>query len=40
MATVRSQIGSIRAKTGAESIRELVRRVAVLPPMRSALRMG
>ena len=40
MATVRSQIGSIRSKTGAVSIRELVRRVAVLPPMRSALRMG
>jgi DNA-binding CsgD family transcriptional regulator len=40
MATVRSQIRSIRLKTGAESIRELVRRVAVLPPMRSALRMG
>ncbi len=40
MATVRSQIGSIRAKTGADSIRELVHRVAVLPPMRSALRMG
>jgi DNA-binding CsgD family transcriptional regulator len=39
MATVRSQIRSIRLKTGAESIRELVRRVAVLPPMRSALRM-
>jgi DNA-binding CsgD family transcriptional regulator len=40
MATVRSQIGSIRNKTGAESIRELVRRVAVLPPMRCALRMA
>ena len=39
MTTVRSQIRSIRLKTGAESIRELVRRVAVLPPMRNALRM-
>jgi DNA-binding CsgD family transcriptional regulator len=38
LATVRSQIGSIRAKTGAQSIRELVRRVAVLPPMVSSLR--
>lgn len=40
IATVRSQIGSIRTKTGADSIRELVRRVAVLPPMRTALRTG
>jgi DNA-binding CsgD family transcriptional regulator len=38
LATVRTQIGCIRAKTGTDSIRELVRRVAVLPPMRSALR--
>jgi DNA-binding CsgD family transcriptional regulator len=38
LATVRTQIGSIRAKTGAESIRALVRRVAVLPPMVSSLR--
>ncbi len=38
LATVRTQIGSIRAKTGAESIRDLVRRVAVLPPMVSSLR--
>ena len=36
--TVRTQIGSIRAKTGAASIRELVRQVAVLPPMVGALR--
>lgn len=38
LATVRTQIGAIRAKTGAPSIRDLVRRVAVLPPMVSSLR--
>jgi DNA-binding CsgD family transcriptional regulator len=38
LATVRTQIGSIRAKTGADNIRALVRQVAVLPPMVSALR--
>ena len=38
IATVRSQIGSIRQKTGAESIRALVRQVAVLPPLMSVLR--
>jgi DNA-binding CsgD family transcriptional regulator len=38
LATVRTQIGSIRSKTGAESIRDLVHRVAVLPPMVSSLR--
>lgn len=38
LATVRTQIGSIRAKTGTDSIRDLVRRVAVLPPMVSSLR--
>lgn len=38
LATVRTQIGSIRTKTGAESIRDLVHRVAVLPPMVSSLR--
>ncbi len=38
MATVRTQIGSIRNKTGSASIRELVRMVAVLPPLVSALR--
>jgi DNA-binding CsgD family transcriptional regulator len=36
--TVRTQIGSIRAKTGATSIRELVRQVAALPPLVGALR--
>lgn len=38
LATVRTQIGNIRAKTGAESIRDLVRQVAVLPPMLPCLR--
>lgn len=37
VSTVRSQIGSIRIKTGAESIRALVRQVAVLPPVKGAL---
>ncbi len=40
LATVRTQIGSIRAKTGADSIRALVRQVAVLPPMLSTLRLA
>ena len=38
LSTVRTQIGSIRAKTGAASIRELVRQVARLPPLVGALR--
>lgn len=38
LATVRTQIGSIRSKTGAENIRALVRQVAVLPPMVNSLR--
>ena len=38
VSTVRTQIGSIRAKTGAASISELVRQVAVLPPLVNALR--
>lgn len=38
VSTVRTQIGSIRAKTGVASIREVVRQVAVLPPMVGALR--
>jgi DNA-binding CsgD family transcriptional regulator len=38
ISTVRAQIGSIRTKTGAASIRELVRQVAVLPPLVGALR--
>ncbi len=37
LATIRTQIGSIRAKTGAASIRALVRQVALLPPLVSAL---
>src|SRR5262249_53964596 len=36
--TVRTQMGSTRAKTGAQSIRALVRQGAVLPPLVSALR--
>lgn len=36
--TVRSQVSSIRAKTGAESIAALVRQVAVLPPLLGVLR--
>ena len=35
--TVRTQIGSIRGKTGAASIRALVQQLAVLPPMESTL---
>jgi DNA-binding CsgD family transcriptional regulator len=38
VSTIRTQIGSIRAKTGASSISELVRQVAVLPPVVGALR--
>jgi DNA-binding CsgD family transcriptional regulator len=38
VSTVRSQLSSIRAKTGANSLRELVRQVAVLPPLLGALR--
>ena len=38
VSTVRTQIGSIRGKTGAASIRELVGQVAVLPPLVGALR--
>lgn len=40
LSTVRSQISSIRQKTGTSSVRELVNRVSSLPPMVSALRMG
>jgi len=38
ISTVRTQISSIRAKTGASSIRELIHQVASLPPMVGALR--
>lgn len=40
ISTVRSQIGSIRAKTGSASIRELVRQAAALPPLMTVLRAG
>ena len=39
ISTVRSQIQSIRAKSGANSISELMRQLAMLPPLMSALRM-
>lgn len=38
LSTVRTQIGAIREKTGADSIGALVRQVAALPPMVGALR--
>ena len=38
VSTVRTQIASLRQKTGAASIRELVKRVASLPPLVPALR--
>ncbi|MCK6434971.1 MAG: helix-turn-helix transcriptional regulator [Aquabacterium sp.] len=37
LATIRTQIGSVRAKTGSASIRALVRQVAMLPPLLGAL---
>jgi DNA-binding CsgD family transcriptional regulator len=37
LSTVRSQIGSLRAKTGAKDIGALVRTVAMLPPLVNAL---
>lgn len=40
LSTVRSQISSIRTKTGAASIRDLVRQVGLLPPLVGALRHG
>jgi len=40
MTTIRTQIGSIRQKTGAASLRALVRQVAVLPPLVGALGRG
>jgi len=40
ISTVRTQIGNLRLKTGAQSIRALVRQVAVLPPLMGALRRG
>jgi DNA-binding CsgD family transcriptional regulator len=38
ISTVRSQIQSIRAKSGADSIGELMRQLALLPPLVSSLR--
>ena len=38
LSTVRTQIGSLRAKTGARGIREVLRQIAVLPPLRCSLR--
>ena len=38
ISTVRTQIQSIRLKSGAQSIRALVHQLAVLPPLTSALR--
>lgn len=38
ISTVRSQIGSIRVKTGAASIRDLLHKVAALPPLMGVLR--
>jgi DNA-binding CsgD family transcriptional regulator len=38
ISTVRSQIGALRAKTGAGDLRSLVRQVAVLPPLVGVLR--
>lgn len=38
LSTVRTQIGAIRGKTGAASIRDLLRMVAALPPIVGALR--
>ena len=40
MSTVRTQVGSIRSKTGMPSIGALVRTVSMLPPIIGALRQG
>jgi DNA-binding CsgD family transcriptional regulator len=40
ISTVRTQIGSIRLKTGASSISALLREIALLPPMAHALQAG
>ena len=40
VSTVRTQIGSLRAKAGAASIGALLQQVAVLPPMVGALRLA
>ena len=38
ISTVRTQIGSIRSKTGVRSINALLQQVAMLPPIMGALR--
>ena len=40
VSTVRSRISSIRQKTGAASIRDLLAQVARLPPLMGRLRQG
>ena len=40
VSTVRTQLGAIRNKTGADGINDLVRQVAVLPPLLTVLRGG
>lgn len=40
LSTIRTQVGSLRAKTGARSISHLLRQVASLPPLVSALSTG
>lgn len=40
ISTIRTQVSSIRQKTGTSSIRELAKKVSTLPPMTSALRSG
>ena len=38
ISTIRTQIGSVRTKTGAPSIRALLRQLSVLPPLKGILR--
>jgi len=40
MSTVRTQIGSLRAKTGTKDLRALTRKIATLPPLVTALGMA
>lgn len=40
VSTVRTHVRSLRSKTGAQSIRELLRQVSTLPPMLNSLRCG
>lgn len=40
ISTIRTQIGSIRAKTGASTVASLLREVAVLPPLVNALQVS